>query len=353
MQKIMFFTPSLNVGGIERIMLTYAQGLAQHNYSVIYVICHDKGVFTGELKQTAIRLINLKTMHLRHSVSALSKILHLEKPDIIFTANDATLIVILAKWLACIHCKIITSQHSYISDNESNTLRSWLVIRFFFRFCYKIIAVSQGIEKMLVESLKLPVSKVCKIYNPIDIKRIQYLSEIVYADIPSDYIVFVGRLSPVKNLSFLLDAFAKFSKAHGTIKLVIVGDGEDRDMICQKSLDLKIQDKVIMLGTRANPYPYIKNARVVVLPSLSEAFPTILIESMVLGKTIVATPTLGAQEILCRSSLGYISASFDDSIEFATLLDKGFESPIAPSLLYQEVQKFNLSNKINELSKLF
>lgn len=347
----MFFTPSLNVGGIERVMLTYAQGFVRKGYSVVYVICHGKGTFTSEFLG-AVKLINLETLRLRHSIKSLARVFRIEQPDVVFTANDATLFVLLAKWLAFSHCKIITSQHSYITNEESNTLRSWVVIRFFFRFCYRIIAVSEGIKRMLVDSLKLPASKVITIYNPIDIDRVISLAKEQGAVFPFDYLVFVGRLSPVKNISFLLESFAKFMEVHPDVKLVIVGDGEEKKLLLEKCEQLNIKENIVMTGLQSNPYPYLKHARIVVLPSLSEALPTVLIESMVLGKTIVATPTLGAQEIISNQKLGYISTSFTDSNEFASLLNEAFERPKESFVLCNEVQKYQLDKKMDELQGL-
>ncbi len=72
-KKIMFFTPSLNIGGLERISLTYAKELA-YKYDVYYSICHNSGAFTSELDMN-VKVINLNTKHLRNSILRLSKVI--------------------------------------------------------------------------------------------------------------------------------------------------------------------------------------------------------------------------------------------------------------------------------------
>ena len=348
-QKIMFFTPSLNVGGLERISLTYAKALSR-KYSVTYVICHDNGTFTMEIDNN-INLINLHTGRLRHSVCQLAKVIIDVNPSYIVTVNDATMVVVLSKWIARHSVKIITFQHSYITDEESKTLRSRFIIKLFFRFCYRVIAVSQGIKEMLINTLKVDSKKVILILNPIDVSRILKLSEESIV-VPDKYIVFVGRLSPVKNLSFLLKAYALYLQLENHLSLVIVGDGVERTKLLALSYSLGISDKVLFLGERSNPYPIIKKSAVVVLPSYSEALPTVLIEALVLGKTIVATPTKGAKEILDNNRLGYVIDSFDDNIELAKMIAFAYHNPIPQEMLSDAVSKYEIDAKVREFERL-
>ena len=347
-KKIMFFTPSLNIGGLERISLTYAKELA-YKYDVYYSICHNSGAFTSELDMN-VKVINLNTKHLRNSILRLSKVIRDIQPDYIITANDATMVALLSKWLSFTKTKVIAFQHSYITDAESNTLRSRIIIEIFFRRCDKIIAVSDGIRNMLVKSLGVPSYKVKVIFNPIDSDRILKLAN-VYCELPEDYIVFVGRLSRVKNIPLLIYAFKEYKIKNDSVKLIIVGDGEEKNEVSRLCLDLGLSNSVIMAGEQSNPYPYIKGARVVALSSSSEALPTVLIESLVLGKTIVSTPTSGAKEIL-GDDLGYIVDSFDDPKIFARGIETAFKNQIASNVLTRASLHYNLSAQVSEFAQI-
>ncbi|MFK1927476.1 glycosyltransferase [Bacteroides fragilis] len=71
------------------------------------------------------------------------------------------------------------------------------------------------------------MEKITRIYNPIDIKLINLRAqETTEFELPSKYILFVGRLCPVKNLSLLLDAFELISASYTDLNLVIIGSGE-------------------------------------------------------------------------------------------------------------------------------
>ena len=151
------------------------------------------------------------------------------------------------------------------------------------------------------------------ITNPINIEEIDRLSKKLFpASFHGQYILFVGRLSVVKNILFLIHSYSLLLKKRNDVKLVIVGDGPERCLIEREIDNLKLHGNIVLTGMMANPYPFIRNAALVVLPSFSEAFPTVLLESLYLGKTIVATPTKGALDILKDGELGYLSKTFDN-----------------------------------------
>ena len=86
------------------------------------------------------------------------------------------------------------------------------------------------------------------------------------------------------------------------------------------------------------------------MPSLSEALPTVIIESMVLGKTVVATPTKGAKEIL-KNGLGYIIKSFDDEKELSEMISYAIDAPIPSDILQNESAQYGLNIRVSEFEK--
>lgn len=154
--------------------------------------------------------------------------------------------------------------------------------------------------------------------------------QIPHHNIPNDYILFVGRLSKVKNIELLIRGFSQLPNKEN-LNLLILGDGPEYDSLNNLCENLNLGSYVIFGGSVKNPYPYMRKAKIVALSSESEAYPTVLLESLVLGKTIVSTPTNGAIEILHNGELGYISKSFE--------LDD-----------YADILKYSLENIIDENS---
>ena len=77
-KKIAVFTPSVNIGGIERVLMTYAALLSERGYNVSYLICRDDSELISEISEN-ISVHNLRTNRLRNSIWKLTKYLHKEK----------------------------------------------------------------------------------------------------------------------------------------------------------------------------------------------------------------------------------------------------------------------------------
>jgi glycosyltransferase involved in cell wall biosynthesis len=117
-------------------------------------------------------------------------------------------------------------------------------------------------------------------------------------------ILAVGRLSQEKGQIVLLRAFKKLNETHdntdGEIRarLVIVGDGPERETLEAATASLGLSDRVVFTGQVNNPQAYFEAADVLVNPSDSEGSPYVLLEAMAAGLPIVATAVGGVPELL-------------------------------------------------------
>jgi glycosyltransferase involved in cell wall biosynthesis len=254
----------------------------------------------------------------------LYKYVHSSKPDILFTGGDALNIMCILAAIGT-KTKVIISQHNYY-DIEASKQGLWSrflhpIMRCVYPMANKIIAVSNGIANYLINSVGIPEGKVEVLYNPVDIADIEKRSnESAQTESFGDYILFVGRISPVKNLPFLIDAFDKADI--GDVNLVLVGDGSETESLKSKCSNIKKSNKVFFTGIKENPLPYIKKCKALILCSLSESFGCVLVEALALNKPVVSTPTAGAKEILEYRQGTYILNSFHDVDEFASNIEK-------------------------------
>ncbi|WP_418696784.1 glycosyltransferase [Bacteroides sp.] len=348
MKKVVLFTSSLNVGGIERVFLTYAGMLADAGYDITYLVCYDSGTLLNQVPAN-VRLYSLGTNKLRISLLAFARFIRDNKPDVILCASTATIIVYFAVLLSRIRVKIITSHHNFLNVDVVSYIDKKVIWKFYNQ-CSSVIAVSKGIYDLLIKH-RVKEEKIHLIYNPVDIKKILLLSNEYSERLPDNYILFVGRLSKVKNLPFLLSAFNNFCMHIPNVPLVIVGDGPEKEDIV--GLSKGIDGEIKFVGNVSNPYPYINKASVIVLSSLSEAFPTVLLESMALGKTIVSTPTQGALEILEKGKFGYLSKDFHDAFSFSTLLIHAYKFPLKKDVLIEGCVRYSMDNSLRQLLSLF
>ncbi len=110
--------------------------------------------------------------------------------------------------------------------------------------------------------------------------------------------VTVGRLSPEKDHSKLIRAFAALQREHPTVRLLIVGEGPLRGVLEALIKSLGLERHAFLLGHQSNPFPYVARCDCFVLSSNHEGQPMVLFEAMILGKPIVATNIVGARGVL-------------------------------------------------------
>lgn len=352
MKHIVFFTPSLNIGGVERVFITYAEALIRLGYEVTYLVCKKEGELL-QLLPEKIKIVSLGDKQLRSSILPLIQFFRKNPIDVFISGGDVPNIVsILASKIAGSKAKVLISHHNYFNVERSPFL-SKLFFRFFYNKASSVISVSNGITKMLSAQGVSP-KKLITIYNPVDLKSILELGNAKHKlTLPIHYLLFLGRLGEVKNLPFLIDSFALVSLTIPSLHLVFVGEGPMKTQLEAKALALDLTEKIHFLGVLPNPFPVMKDAAAVMLPSFSEALPTIILESFVFNKSVIATPTNGALDLLEEGRLGFISKSFDDVEEFAEIIKKGLSNPISKELLTLKGSKFNIDYKIKELEQLF
>ncbi len=200
-----------------------------------------------------------------------------------------------------------------------------------------IVGVSKAISGKINQ--KYNTSKAQTIYNPVSVslKNSQPAGE--------QYFIFVGRLvDAIKNVSLLIDAFAKAKNIHSTTTLKIYGDGKDKRSLQQKVKASGLEEKV-------NFYPFskeietkISNARALVLTSHYEGFPRVLIESLALGTPVISVDCKsGPNEIVKNESNGLLIPT-----ENTDALADAMERIIFDELLYEQCKQ-NAQQSVSHL----
>ena len=98
----------------------------------------------------------------------------------------------------------------------------------------------------------------------------------------------VGRLVQLKGFDLLIRAVARLPVSLRA-RLLIVGEGDQRIALEALIAELRLTDRVSLLGTQANPWKFMARADVVALASRSEAFPNVIGEALALSRPVIAT----------------------------------------------------------------
>ena len=152
-------------------------------------------------------------------------------------------------------------------------------------------------------------------YNPINSDHVLQLSEQPVA-LPQDvpYICAVGRLAPEKAYDRLIRIHRRILDQGITHKLIIVGDGSEKEHLLDTIRETGTSETVILAGYQSNPYPYMKHSRFLACSSYTEGLPVIAMEALTLGVPIVsAVPSIG--ELFGDEFCGILTENDDDSLE--------------------------------------
>lgn len=128
----------------------------------------------------------------------------------------------------------------------------------------------------------------------------------------------IGRLTKVKNQIFLIEMFDELLKVNSKSKCIIVGDGEDLELLKDKCQEKKLEGKVIFTGRVDNPECFLSALDCLVMPSIVEGFPITLVEAQANGLPCVVSKNI-TQEVNISGEIRFCSLDcIDDWIKNIT-----------------------------------
>jgi len=337
---VAIFLPTLVGGGAERVMMNLAVGLEKRGHQVDFILAQREGAFSDDLP-ASVHQVELNQRHLRFgrsvlSLPALVKYLRKEKPEVLLTGLHANIIALWAKKLSKLPTRFVITEHNNLSiAQKTKALWYRLPSSFFIKSNYpdadSIIAVSNGVAQDLCNYANLPNEKIKVIYNPIitsdlKLKSNESLDHPWFQKDQPPVILAIGRLTQQKDFPLLLSAF-ELVREKMPVRLMILGEGPERETLLSRIKDLNLQDEVILPGFIHNPYPIIKKASVFALSSRWEGLPTVLVEALYCGTPIVSTDCpSGPKEILQNGKFGEL-VPVGNHIAFADALLKILKNP--------------------------
>lgn len=233
----------------------------------------------------------------------------------------------------------------------------------FFNDCEKIICICNEMKENLKKEMPMLKNKIEVIYNCFDIEHIENeasntrdLSEYEKKLIKDEYFIMVSRLEEkMKDFKTLIYSYKKLciKNLNYGVKLYLLGDGPDREKIEKLLKQENLDKEVILLGAKKNPYPWIKEAEILIHSSKFEGLPTVLIEALILGKKIISTncPT-GPKEILENGKVGRL-VQVSNIQEMTQAIEEELNKRVDMKKLKEARKRFDGNVIIKEIENLF
>jgi L-malate glycosyltransferase len=351
MNKVLFIIDRLSAGA-GRVLYDLAKNV---NCSIISI--YKEGDMIKEFKKLNKKIIfadKKKGMDL-NLILRLRDIIKKEKPDIVHTHNvDAYEYGVLAGWLADVK-KIIHTAHG--KSVKNSRLRENTYHKFISIFLDKYITVSYDLGKYVKKNWCLSDKKIHVIHNGVDCnvyKKIkadrQFLSK--YGIKKNDFVVgIIAGLRKVKNHRCLIKAVKKYPE----IKLLIVGDGSEKENIKKMIEKLNLKKNIIMLGNRKDIVKIFNVIDVNILCSHSECLSMTLLEAMACGIPSIVTDVGGNKEVIANGINGFlIKNDYNELSEKIKLLknNKKLREKMSKECM-KKVKEFSIKKMIEEYEKVY
>ena len=189
------------------------------------------------------------------------------------------------------------------------------------------------------------------VYNAIhvnDVKEKAQEFDVDYKDLIKPVFCSVGRLHSRKGYHNLVNIHRRLIDDGFEHSIVVLGDGEEKNNLTEQISQLGVEGSFKLLGTKINPYPYMKNADYFVLPTRSEAYPLVVNEALALEKPIISTNVGGIPEMIENGVDGILVN--DDEQEIYDAMKKVF---IQAELLEKIKQNTKESYKKLDSQKIY
>lgn len=312
--KILFIVPTDEIGGSENILKQLALYYHSKGEMVTVVVMTKMSINSGWSDyQSKIKYIHSSNIFLGYILL----ILYLKNNyyDLVFCSqvyvNGLLGFLRKVRWYKVRKLILRESTSVFL---RFDGFRLWTYF-FMYRLGYKqadlIICQTDLMKEQLLKNLFfLNRNKVRVIYNPINLDDVKLKSRMVTESgtIDDMTIVALGRMIPAKGFDILIASFNQIWKSNRDVKLLILGDGSERSKLNGLINKFQMGNSVFMPGYSNNPFPYLKNARVCVVSSISEGFPNTLLQMIALNDNVVSTKCAGG----IREMKGIYTAEIDD-----------------------------------------
>ncbi len=340
-QRILHVVYSLEIGGLERVVITLANRIDKKLYetSICCITCE------GELStylddRSRLTVIGHEG---RVNIRSLWRVCRTAQKNGIDLIHSHNLPGMLYGFPAARLCgiPIVHTQHGRTLREESALSNA--IEKILSRSVTRYVCVSGQLRGDVRSGVGVDEKKLAVIYNGIEVAGGGALPSVSAGN--GGVIGSVGRLTPIKNYELLIRAFSPIHARFPRWRLELVGGGESYDGIARLAEELSISRSAVLHGYKLDVAKYLGAFDIFVLPSFSEGHSISLLEALSLEKVCIVSRVGGNPEIIEEGVNGFLfdPHRLDELVEKITYVIERVDSP--------EIRKIRKKGRETVLSK--
>jgi glycosyltransferase involved in cell wall biosynthesis len=354
--RILSVITSLRIGGAEKLVVDSIPIFKNKGFHVDVFIFHPQETeFSKKLRDNGIHIIKSFKFHIYNPVHVFRTLQFIRKYDIIHVHLFPGLYwVAIAKMLSFSKVKLLYTEHS-TSNKRRNNFFKWFD-KVIYKQYSKIISISEEVDSLIKDHLKLPETKFLLIRNGINLNGIANAvplqKDSLFSPVKDEKLIIqVSSFRKQKDQKTLIEALKILSL---NIRLILVGDGplkDDCKMLAQK---LGVFERVHFLGLRMDVPRLLKTADIIVLSSNHEGLSLSSIEGLASGKPFIASNVPGLTEIVQGAGLLFPKGDFNTLADHITklLANRNYYNEITASCLKRS-KDYDINTMIDSYITLY
>ena len=311
--RVALYQPNMVPGGAQHVTLTLLRHLRRDAFEPHLIVRMRHGEWLDLVPSDVP--VHLLDSRVRLAWYRFARVLREQSPDVVLSmSSTGNLTACLGHWFSRTRAPLIVSERNNFSQAWSSSKRKFLAMKLAKRLWYRrasaVVTVSRGVSEDLARSTGIPSTKMITIQNPIVdedlMKKAMERPPHPWLEDEVPLILAVGRLVDQKDFPMLIHAFGRVRSSR-VARLLILGDGPDRDNLQALVSSLALEGDVQFPGFVDNPAVYMARCTVFALSSKYEGLPGVLIQAMACGAATVSTDCpSGPSEIVTNGEDGFL-----------------------------------------------
>jgi len=323
---IVFVIDSAAIGGAESLICSLIRGLPRDRFEC-HLICPAFGPMVSRYAEavTGVVTVSGKRFISPRAIVTMARVMRRLQADIVHTCLYTSDVGgILAARIAGVPRVVahVVGHNFYVTDERGmRRLRKRMLsscYRWVYRMADQVIAVSEAVKADLVHrrGVRVAPRKIMVLRHGLldhhaptaSAEAITRVKALCGVDEDSRLIAVIANLIPMKGHPYLLRALVRVAEAVPKATCVLVGDGPSRFELEGLVRQLGLNGRVVFAGILSEEFKHavLQASQLVVLPSLSEGLPVVLLEAMAAGKPVVASDVGGVREIVDNGVTGFV-----------------------------------------------